>query len=842
MSKQNIFQRLGDATEQAILSRVKNASIFSEYYKRGKKGAPWKRQAHVLQKKEIEDMTNAIVTATDPENPRRGDLMRFYQTLNTDLHLVSCIENRILPIQCAKFNLNDKDGAADLEAKKLLDKPWFLELQKLVVKSSFEGTTLIELFNLNERGEVKEVVEIPQSNFIAHKGIILKEEYDDDGVSFKEGFWKDYYVQVGGDWSLGSYMAVGLIVLAKKLGLGSWLSYIDKFGVPPVFATTERMDTGRRDELFEMLENFRMNHFAVLQGKEKIEIPNNYNVDAYNSFLALNKYADTLLSKYFLGGTGTTEENSYVGSAEVHERILMFRNKVDKLLFKFFFNEEIKPRLVKLSSVYAPLENLTFEYDEKETLSLKETLELIKELSQYYEFEIDELVRITGLPISKVKSTIEGTNTDKPDSQKKKINAKSKGLAPYAHTKPNFVLFAATWDAAIDRLANQLYNGEVKTTELDNDLVLKNYAAFNKEAQLAWGKGYYDETITRNFRENFLKFSGAKSYDLMKQLNSLNTKGISKDDYIAKAKSIVQIHNATYLTTELRFCSTSVSAAQDYETYLNDVDIYPNLKCRTMADDDVRDTHAANEGIVKPVKEWKSLPPWDHNCRCWLEQTLESPTTGRNLKGLVFKNNPHNSKEVFTQEQSYFQNIEAKNKGVIRDNTELMKKHMPYNQTILIGDNKVFVNDFSDLIDTEASVDAAKTMAKNMASDIYILPHIDNSNKTAIKNPELGIGKPSELADLKTFGKQSSSTKNFVKNNIHSANKQKCSWVILDLTNAPEENYLAIAARKLRGDLSDKSKMNKGIKHVVIIRGKKSLKVSRKQINSRDFIKHFNLD
>lgn len=198
-----------------------------------------------------------------------------------------------------------------------------------------------------------------------------------------------------------------MVVLAKKLGLGSWMSYIDKFGVPPLFAITERMDTQRRDELFAMLEAFRMNHFAVLQGNEKIEIPNGYNVDAHNTFKSLmTDICDKEISKRVLGSSGLTDEKSYVGAAEVQERILEYRHKVDKLLYKFYFNTEIKPRLVKLSPVYAPLANLSFEYDESETLSMKEILEAVKGLAPYFEFDVAELAKISGLPITRLRATI----------------------------------------------------------------------------------------------------------------------------------------------------------------------------------------------------------------------------------------------------------------------------------------------------------------------------------------------------------------------------------------------------------------------------------------------------
>jgi len=839
---QNLKERIGNAFEKAILSRVKNNSLFAEYYNRsdGKK-ANYKRQPTLYDAQEINNWKRGVMAATDPYNPRRGMLMRFNKSLLLDNHLASVIDTRILRVQRSSFKIVNEKLEENLELKALLERPWHDDVMRLSLFSKFQGPTLIEMFDTDENGELVRAKEIPQSNFIAQKGIIINEEYDDNGDSYIDGFFKDYYLQVGDDWDLGMLNQLAMIVLAKKLGLGSWMSYIDKFGVPPVFAITERMDTGRRDELFEMLENFRMNHFAVLQGKETITIPNNYNSDAYQSFKSLiNDVCNKEISKRVLGGSGTTDEKAFVGAAEVQERLTQDRYEQDKLFYKYLFNTQIKTRLAKISSVYADFATHSLVWDNQETLDITGYIDAVQKLSTTFDFDIEEVKTRTGLPIIGTKST-SALPPENTGGQKKKPDATVTRLAPYAQLKPAFVIYAATWDAAIERLANQIYSGEVKPTDLDKDLVLKNYAAFNKEAGQALGEGYYDSTLTRSFRENFLKFAGAKSHALMNEIAAIDARaGMSKESFIAQAKSIVIKHNETWLTTELRYCSSSVSAAQDYATYLNDVDIYPNLKCRTMEDSEVRDSHAVNDGIVKPVKEWISLPPFDHGCRCWLEQTTDEPTSGRKLQGIKYPNNPYKSGEVFTQEQSYFKAVTDKNKGIIRDNTEQMKAFMPYNRAIKSGENTVFVNDFADLSDVKASVIAAEKVAKALEQDVYVRPHINNSDTLHVKNPEIGIGKPNNMADLKSLDSSKSlSTLSFLKNAVYSANKQQCSSVIIDLSKAPEANYLPLVARKLRGDLSDKSRINKRIKQVIIIHNDKVIKVTRQQINSSKFMEYF---
>ena len=73
---------------------------------------------------------------------------------------------------------------------------------------------------------------------IRDRQIIIREESDQTGWSYKDGALEPYYVQFGNPWSLGMLSELAVIILAKKLGLGAWMNYIEKYGVPPVFVTS----------------------------------------------------------------------------------------------------------------------------------------------------------------------------------------------------------------------------------------------------------------------------------------------------------------------------------------------------------------------------------------------------------------------------------------------------------------------------------------------------------------------------------------------------------------------------------------------------------------------------
>lgn len=837
---ENALSKIETPTIEDVLGKADNGAIFSEYYKRTEAASKidWTKLPTHYAAKTIDDWAMSIMQATDTYDPRRGMLMRFNNSLKLDLHLMSCIDNRIYPIQCAPFKLVDKSKAENEEVHALFERPWYIDIIRLMCMHIYDGTKLIEMIELNDKGELNTVSEIPQSNFLPIKGLVIKEEYDVTGVSYKTGVYANYYVQIGNDYTLGMLSELAMIVMAKKLGLGSWMSYIEKYGVPPIFAITDRQDDARAQELYKMLQAFRSNHFAILKGNEKIEIPDGNNADGYQSFSSLNTHANSELSKRILGGTGMTDEKSFVGAAQLHETLLKYRIQVDKLIIKFYINEEIIPRLVKLSTVYAPLANLTFEWDDTESLTLQQKIAAVKDLAPYFGFDPDKLALLTGLPITEVKQIVTGTPTPANDPQKKKSNASVAGAnrlfySPFARSTYN--IFAATWDAATERLANQLYNGEVKPSDLDKDLVLKNYSALSKSAEAAWGKGYYTDDITRQFRENLLKFSGAKANDLMTRLDDLRSASKDKESFIADAKKMVALHNETYLNVEQKFAANSASTAKDFEQFVKDVDIYPCLTNRTMGDGNVRDTHAENEGVTKPVAEWIETPPYDPGCRCWLEQSTDEPTKN----GLVnldskWANNPYTSGCIFTDKHSYFESIPENTYPEVMGNAEMMKQYVPYNEVIdTDGGNKVLVNDFVDQIDLSSNIIAAKKVADELNTDIYVRHHIESGFVTGVKNPELGIGTPNKLGDLKTFIDPKNSLSRFITNRLSACDDQLCKYAILDVTAYNKLDLDVILKRRLCGELTDK--MNQNITDVIIIKGNKVSKITRKQVQKRDF-------
>ena len=182
--------------------------------------------------------------------------------------------------------------------------------------------------------------------------------------------------------------------------------------------------------------------------------------------------------------------------------------------------------------------NYTLEWDNQETLNINGYIDAVQKLSNTFEFDVEEVKARTGLPIIEIRSlpTSPQEREQIPNPQKK-VDAVTDNQ-PHASAPPLPVergsggeVFAATWDAAIEQLVGQIWAGNAKASDLNRDLVLKYYSGLNKATKNGWGSGYYTDDLTRDFRENLLKFSGSKSYNLITKIQELKAAGIEKSNF-----------------------------------------------------------------------------------------------------------------------------------------------------------------------------------------------------------------------------------------------------------------------------------------------------------------------
>lgn len=416
----NFFKKIYTGIEGKIIRNADERTLMVEAAMRRNDGGKREsnlynqlaKEAKTLRAQTLRDWKQAVAAASDPENPAWQKLWELYQNLMLDDHLASVIESRILYVQRSAFKLVDDQDKENTELSWLLERPWHEEMIYKVLFSKYQGKTLIEMYNLTPEGELAEIEEIPQPYFNTFTGMITKEMDGIEGWDYRSPMFSKHYMQVGKDSDMGMLEKLAPTILAKKLAMGSYQDYIEKFGVPPIFITTDREDDNRLQQLFIAAQNFKSNHFMVGRGQEKFEIglPGQTGVAPFD---ALITRTNDEVSKRILGGSGLTDEKSFVGSAEIQYRLAKDRYESDKLFYKYIFNEHIKPRLIAISPVYKPLEKYYFEWDNTETMDMKAIIDAVKTLGNQFDIDPEYVERVTGIPVRKKETTPAGGKDEK---------------------------------------------------------------------------------------------------------------------------------------------------------------------------------------------------------------------------------------------------------------------------------------------------------------------------------------------------------------------------------------------------------------------------------------------
>lgn len=366
--------------------------------------------------KSLDDWKLSILMATNQDDPNFLYWYQLIQNLMLDNHLVSVIESRIAHSQRSNYKLVNDNGDENPDITWMFQRTWFEEFIYIALMSKFQGRKLVEMIETDENGELKTITEIPMPNFNAKKGIITKEVGDTNGWSYIDGVYQNYYLQIGKDRDMGVLAQMAPVILAKKLAMGSWLDFVEKYGIPPLFITTEREDDRRLNELFDMATNFKAANFMIGRGAEKFEIPNITTTNAQTVFDALIERCNSEISKRILGGTGLTDEKGFVGSVEIQYQLAKDRFESDKLFLSNLINQQLIPRLIKLSPIYAPLNGYYFEWDNAEVFDSAKIADLVTKLGPYFYIDPEYIEQKTSIPILGVKET--SFNSQQEDGKK----------------------------------------------------------------------------------------------------------------------------------------------------------------------------------------------------------------------------------------------------------------------------------------------------------------------------------------------------------------------------------------------------------------------------------------
>jgi len=356
----------------------------------------------------------ALRVAESITNPNRYNLLRTYNDVILDAHVNTCIQQRKNLTLCREFVVLNKNGEENEELTKLLKSKWFRTFINLSLDSMFWGYSLIQFDNL-VNNDFKYIRLVPRQFVKPEFQIVTKNYADLSGINYMERPYSDFCIGVGEEFDLGLLNKIAPYAIWKKNAFGAWAQYQEIFGSPIRIGKTSKRDRNSIENMETMLKNMGQSSWGRFDPDDMIELLEANKTDAHSVFSELIKTCNDEISKIIIGQTSTTSEKSFVGSANVHERILGSYGENDEYFIENVLNNQLVPMLenlgIKFNGAY-------IETKQDDELSLIDRSKIDLELLKTYNIPTDYIEETYGTPveerdntetnnINKVKNSIE---------------------------------------------------------------------------------------------------------------------------------------------------------------------------------------------------------------------------------------------------------------------------------------------------------------------------------------------------------------------------------------------------------------------------------------------------
>lgn len=389
------------------------------------------------------------------------------------------------------------------------------------------------------------------------------------------------------------------------------------------------------------------------------------------------------------------------------------------------------------------------------------------------------------------------------------------------------------WLKVMEQIAKDKYEGKLKDGDLSDEYIHKTYNELNGAFKNGFDSSNYEvhgatngiSPETLKMKQNLFKFSGAKTYVMLEEVNQILTseKGNNWNTFKNEVLKLNPKYNKNYLQAEWQTAKQAGYHAANWDEYQRNKDLFPNLKYMTQKDERVREPHRLLHGIIAPLNSdfWKThYPPNGWRCRCYVVQTAEPPTKDDDIPNLNEKEFPKEfrvnvgiSGEVFKETDenkgkahpyfALFKGAGSETKKAYEYSKLAAAKELAYTAK---NGAKIKVSPFADPSDFEENFIDAKRMADQLKYNVDIEAHLDGEIIKNHRNPEYKIN--GAIADRKA--PENANTKNL----LRKAQKQGCEIVVLNIGNskANEQEILKDLQSRFRFDTNFPN-----IKEVILI-------------------------
>lgn len=699
-----------------------------------KKIASQIKRQHSLYRKGIKEWKLAKISALDNDFPRRYLLQLIYKDVLEDGFIWGKWNNRRLRISNRKLKVNTK-GKFNEEKTKLFQKNWVNKFLKDYIDHIALGYTLMFPKELDENGYFQKLDLVHHTNIVPETCEILKNVYDQTGEKFNEGNLEQWCMFFGDANDLGLLNKAVPLWIFKKHSWQNWDEFEEMFGVPMRIAKLASDDKRVQNEVQHWLKTLGSAAYGVFPEGTDLEIIESKSRDAFNVFNEKRKAANEELSILIDGQFESAAETGSRAKADtVIENTQKEITKDDATMALFALNEVLKPFMIRRGYPLTDDDEISWADD--------------KEIDQKERLAIFKGVKELGYSVSKeqIEDELEVELTeDKTDPPKEPANFNE----PHAH-------IGCGAHSETYRTINLTVNDDLSDDELKLlRLLWKNKGNINwSYKEFIANHGHLLNAVTGGFgevdfdfdsidhltaeslRANIHRFGSDKTQKQVYELNQIikDPDVDSFGKFFERARKVFPNYKRTWAQTEWEQAHSVSQASARYRRYMDNIDIAPFWRYKTVEDERVRPEHKALHNKVfrkDDPNSWMFIAPNGYRCRCDDEELIDydgeistfqdgidaDPDGFEKMQKSGHAVNWGDEKQVFTATQTYLHGLDIDSletsgfsysdfglkafstmfkRGLISDKTANFSKHRDKNNVLrfdTVEDLPVWIDD-----------------------------------------------------------------------------------------------------------------------------------------------------
>lgn len=371
-------------------------------------------------KRDAMDISTHISGVKSADRGKRAKLYDVYENIIKDPVIGEAIRKRIRNVTLGGLQFAKDNQEVD-EMTDLIKSPAFRIMLREILLTRFFGKTILEL----DFADGFKVEKIARKNLDTAKKIILKDLSDETGWSYEN---EDFLLNVGEDDDLGLLMEAAPYAIFKRNGGSDYAEFCELWGIPILAALYDPEDENGREEMEGTMESRGAGGSIVASKNSDIKsISSQSNGAVHKEFL---EWLDEQILIGLAGQTMTTKEGSSRAQGEVHADTEATIFEDDREYIIEVLNHQFLPRIEKRGF---PVGSGWFLYPKKDSMSLKEKMEIAEKVDANTEDGVDEdwWFEASGLPRSKKKREASSeeqptTDTEEPNPAKEKPTKKTK--------------------------------------------------------------------------------------------------------------------------------------------------------------------------------------------------------------------------------------------------------------------------------------------------------------------------------------------------------------------------------------------------------------------------------